>query len=214
MLSLGVLVSGTGTNLQAILDACAAGSVDAQVKVVISNVPDAKALERATAAKVPTFVLEHRRFASRERFEDELILTLRANRVELVCLAGFMRLLTPHFLAAFPMKVINIHPALLPAFPGIHAVRQAIEYGSRISGCTVHFVDEGTDSGPVIVQAAVPVLESDTENSLAARIQAQEHRIYPQAINLIARGKVRIQGRRVLVDPVETSDSIVNPPAS
>ncbi len=211
MLSLGVLVSGSGTNLQAILDACAAGKVDARVALVVSNIPDVKALDRAAAAKVPSRVVDHRSYASREAFEDALLGVLQSARVDLVCLAGFMRLLTRRFLSAYPMKVINIHPALLPAFPGIHAQRQALAYGVRISGCTVHFVDEGTDSGPVIIQAAVPVLAGDDEATLSARIQQQEHRIYPKAIDLIARGRVRVEGRRVLVDDGDATGVLTSP---
>ena len=214
MLSLGVLVSGTGTNLQAILDACAARRIDARVAVVISNVPGVKALERASASGVPSKVIDHQSFSTREAFEEALLFALRSAKVDLVCLAGFMRLLTGRFLSEYPLKVINIHPALLPSFPGIHAHRQALDYGVRISGCTVHFVDEGTDSGPVIIQAAVPVLDSDDEASLAQRIQAEEHRIYPQAIDLIARGKVKVVGRRVIVDNGDAAGSLASPPIS
>ena len=212
MLSVGVLVSGSGSNLQAILDACAARRIDARVAMVISNVPGARALERAATAGVPTKVVDHRTFPTREAFEQAMLDALTQAEVELVCLAGFMRLLTRTFLSRFPMKVINVHPALLPAFPGIHSPGQALAYGVRISGCTVHFVDEGTDSGPVIIQAAVPVLQTDTEPTLTARIQEQEHRILPHAIGLIASGKVRVLGRQVMVDQGPGDGLIVNPP--
>jgi phosphoribosylglycinamide formyltransferase-1 len=196
----GVLASGSGSNLQAILDACAAGRVGAEVAVVICNLPGAKALERARDAGVPAVTLPHRQFASREAYDEELVATLRRHRVDLVCLAGFMRLITPVLLREFQNKILNIHPSLLPAFPGMHAVRQAIAAGVRVAGCTVHVVDEGTDTGPILVQAAVPVLDGDTEETLAARILVQEHRCYPRALALWAQGRVRIEGRRVRID--------------
>ncbi len=212
MLPLGVLVSGSGTNLQAILDACAAGRVDAKVSVVISNVAGVKALERAKDFGVPAAVVDHKAFADRPAFESRLVEVLRGHGVELVCLAGFMRLLTRTFLSAFPQRVINVHPALLPSFPGVHGARQALEYGVKVTGCSVHFVDEGTDSGPVIAQAAVPVLDTDDEAALQARIQVQEHRLYVAVVDLIARGRVRVEGRRVRIDaPVDGTAALVNP---
>ncbi|HTO98515.1 MAG TPA: phosphoribosylglycinamide formyltransferase [Myxococcales bacterium] len=198
-MKIGVLASGSGSNLQAILDGCAAGRIPAQVAAVICNLPGAKALERAREAGVPALLLPHRQFASREDYDRELIATLQRHGVDLVCLAGFMRLITPVLLRAFENKILNIHPSLLPAFPGMHAVRQALEAGVRVSGCTVHVVDEGTDTGPILIQAAVPVLEGDTEDSLAARILKQEHRCYPRALSLWAQGRVRIEGRRVRI---------------
>jgi len=199
-LAVGVLVSGSGTNLQAILDAGRQGQLGgAEVRVVISNRADALALDRARAAGVAAVVVDHKTFADRERFEDALIETLRRHGVELVALAGFMRLLTPHFLRTFPDRVINIHPALLPSFPGVHAQRQAFDYGVRVSGCTVHFVDEGTDTGPIIGQAAVPVLADDDADRLAARILAEEHRLYPLVVRLFAEGRITRDGRRVRV---------------
>lgn len=197
---LGVLASGSGSNLQAILDGCAAGRILAQVAAVVCNVAGAKALERAQAAGVPAVLLPHGPFASREEYDAQLIAVLRRHGVELVCLAGFMRLITPSFLRAFENKVLNIHPSLLPSFPGLHAVRQALAAGVRVSGCTVHVVDEGTDSGPIVIQAAVPVLDGDSEESLAARILVQEHRCYPRAISLWAQGRVHLEGRRVRID--------------
>jgi phosphoribosylglycinamide formyltransferase 1 len=212
-LRVGVLVSGSGTNLQAILDAAAADDLGgARVAAVVSNRPDAYGLERARAAGVPAVLVDHKAFAGREPFEDALIEALRQHQVELVALAGFMRLLTPRFLRAFPERVVNIHPALLPSFPGTHAQQQAFDYGVRITGCTVHFVDEGTDSGPVIAQAAVPVLPDDTEETLAARILREEHRIYPHVLRLIATGRVTRAGRRVVVQGAPTEGGVLRNP--
>jgi phosphoribosylglycinamide formyltransferase-1 len=196
---LGVLASGSGSNLQAILDGCAEGSVPARVAVVICNVPGAKALERAEAARVPAVLLDHRQFGSRDEYDRAIVAELRRHQVDLVCLAGFMRLIGPVLLTEFQNKIINIHPSLLPAFPGLHAVRQALAARVRVSGCTVHVVDQGTDSGPILIQAAVPVLDGDTEETLAARILRQEHRCYPRAIALWAQGRVQIDGRSVRI---------------
>lgn len=206
MIRLGVLASGGGTNLQAILDACAARRLDARVAVVACNVPGAGAIERAARAGAPVELLPSRG-VERQTYDALLVEALRRHGVDLVCLAGFMRILSPPFLEAFGPtpatngcpRVMNIHPALLPSFPGLHAQRQALAYGVRFSGCTVHFVDAGCDTGPVIVQAVVPVLPGDTEQSLAARILAEEHRIYPQAIRWFAEGRLSLDGRRVSV---------------
>jgi phosphoribosylglycinamide formyltransferase-1 len=199
-MNVGVLVSGSGTNLQAILDAQKAGALGAaRVVVVVSNVAGVRALDRAAAAGVPTEVMPHKQYPSRDAFDQALVATLERHGVELVTLAGFMRLLTPGFLAAFPHRVMNIHPALLPAFPGVHSQKQALDYGARVTGCTVHFVDEGTDTGPIIMQAAVPVLDGDDEAALSARILAEEHRLYPAAIRAVADGRVRVDGRRVTI---------------
>lgn len=200
----GVLVSGQGTNLQAILDACAHGDVPAHVVVVVSNNPDAFALERARRAGVPAVFLDHRTFPSREAFEARLAEVLTAHGVELVCLAGFLRILSPWFVRQFAGRIMNIHPALLPAFGGKgmygERVHQAVlEAGVKVSGCTVHFVDEVPDGGPIILQAVVPVHDDDTPVSLAARIAGQEHRIYPEAIRLFAEGRLQVEGRRVRV---------------
>jgi phosphoribosylglycinamide formyltransferase-1 len=212
-LRLGALASGGGTNLQAIIDRCREGSLDAELVVVISNNPDAGALDRARRAGIDALCIDHRSFADREGFDGAVIAALRASGVELVVLAGFMRIISPTFIDAFPGRIMNIHPALLPAFPGLHVQRKALEYGARFSGCTVHFVDGGVDTGPIIIQAAVPVLDDDTEATLSARILEQEHRIYPRAIQLFAEGRLRIEGRRVLVDPPSAppSAALVNP---
>lgn len=193
----GVLVSGSGTNLQALIDAAREADYPAEISLVISNVPTARALQRAQDAGIPIAVLPHGDFPERAAFDRALLEALRRHRVEVVCLAGFMRILGKDFLAAFGGPVLNIHPALLPSFPGMHAIRQALAYGARISGCTVHLVDEGTDTGPVIAQAAVPVLDGDDEASLAARIHAEEHRLYPLALRLVAEGRISVQGRLV-----------------
>lgn len=196
---IAVLVSGSGTNLQAILDAANRGELGAEVRLVVSNVAGVRALERAEAAGVPTRVLVHREFPSREAYDEALASCLGEARVELVALAGFMRIVTPRFLQAFPGRVLNIHPSLLPAFPGLHAQRQALEHGVKVSGCTVHFVDEGCDTGAIIAQAAVPVLEGDDEAALTARILVEEHRLYPAALRAVAKGQVELQGRRVVI---------------
>ncbi len=214
MIRLGVLASGGGTNLQAILDACAARRIDAEVAVVISNVPTAGALDRARRASAEALVVPSKGVADREAYDLQLVEALRSRRVDLVCLAGYMRIVTPAFLRAFgptPQtrgcpRVVNIHPGLLPSFPGLHAQRQCVEYGARFAGCTVHFVDEGTDTGPVIVQAVVPVLPGDSEERLAARILEQEHRLYPQAIQWFAQGRLSVSGRRVTVDGAAAPD--------
>lgn len=191
-LRLGVLVSGSGSNLQAILDAVAKGRLDAQVRLVVSNKPQAFALERAKRAGVPTKVIRHKAYATREDFDQALVDALREAGAEWIVLAGFMRLLTPTFLDAFPMHVLNIHPALLPAFPGVDAQQQALDYGVRATGCTVHFVDAGTDTGPVIAQSVVAVREDDTYDTLASRILAREHKLFPAVLQWLAEGRVKI----------------------
>jgi phosphoribosylglycinamide formyltransferase 1 len=204
ILNIGVLVSGSGTNLQSILDACARGELPARVVCVISNRDDAYALERARSAGIPALHLDHRAHAGREAYDGALVATLREFEVELVVMAGFMRIITTVLLEAFPMAVMNIHPALLPAFPGLHAQRQALEYGAKVAGCTVHFVDPGTDTGPIIIQSAVPLLEGDTEATLSARIQKEEHRVYPEAVRLFAEGRLKVEGRKVRIIPATT----------
>lgn len=206
---IGVLLSGTGTNLQAILDAIAAKRLDAKVGVVISNVASAGGLERARAAKVPTQVIDHRAYTSRKHFDAEVVHALERHGAQWVVLAGFMRVLTPTLLDAFPMRVVNIHPALLPSFPGLNAQSQAFQYGVRVTGCTVHFVDNGTDTGPIIAQTVVPVLSSDDDDALRKRILAEEHALLVVVLQWIAEGRVTVKpnpmgGRpRVIVDGVE-----------
>jgi phosphoribosylglycinamide formyltransferase-1 len=192
MITLGVLVSGGGTNLQAVLDAIAAGRLDARVAVVVSNVAAAGGLARAQAAGIETVVLDHRTFAGRAAFDAAVVDVLRARGVEVVVLAGFMRIVTPTLLDAFPMRVVNVHPALLPAFPGVDGQRQALRYGVRIAGCTVHLVDAGTDTGPILAQAAVPVLPGDDEAALRARILVQEHALLPMVLQWFAEGRVEV----------------------
>jgi phosphoribosylglycinamide formyltransferase-1 len=209
-----VLVSGSGTNLQSLLDAASGPGYPARIAVVVSNVPGVRALERATLAGVPTRVLPHQGYADRAAYDRALVETIAPFGCAIACLAGFMRLLGPTFLRAFPGGVLNVHPALLPSFPGLHSHRQALEHGVKVTGCTVHLVDEGTDTGPIVAQAAVPVLEGDTEESLQKRIQEQEHRIFPLALGLLAAGRLEIQGRRVLVrgsGPVPAGMALVNP---
>lgn len=188
MINLGVLISGRGSNLQAIIDACEGGKIPAKVVVVVSDDPQVGGLERAKKHGIPTAVLKN---------ETEILKTLKEYKVDLVCLAGYMRIVGPVLLEHYRGKMINIHPSLLPSFPGLHAQRQALEHGVLITGATVHFVDEGCDTGPIIIQSAVPVKEKDDEAALAARILEQEHLIYPQAIKLFAEGKLKIEGRRV-----------------
>lgn len=204
---LGVLISGTGTNLQSIIDAVERGELSADIRVVISNRRAAPGLERARRHGIPTRFIDHRAAATREEFDGELVATLREREVELVACAGFMRLLTPVMLDAFRDRVMNIHPGLLPAFPGLHAQRAALEHGVRFAGCTVFFVRPGVDDGPIIVQAVVPVMPDDDEERLSARILAEEHRIYPHAISLFQQGRLEIEGRRVRIREVGAEDA-------
>ena len=210
---LGVLASGGGTNLQAIIDRCQDGSLAAEIALVLSNNPGAGALERAAGAGIQTCCINHREFGQREDFDRAVVKALQEAKVELVILAGFMRIITAPFIKAFPERIINIHPALLPAFPGLHVQKQAIDYGARFSGCTVHFVDGGVDTGPIIIQAVVPILPGDTAEALSARILEQEHLIYPRAIQLIAEGRVSIEDRRVIISPAcpAPPTALVNP---
>lgn len=191
-LVLGVLVSGSGTNFQSILDAIEAGRLAAKVGVCVSNVATAKALDRARGAGVPAVVLDHKAFTGREAFDAAVVEVLRAHGVSCVVLAGFMRIVTPVLLDAFPNRVVNIHPALLPAFPGVRAQRQALEYGVRVSGCTVHFVDPGTDTGPIVAQEVVPVFDDDDEDRLRLRILEKEHELLPAVLQWIAEGRVEV----------------------
>lgn len=211
---IGVLISGTGTNLQAIIDAIESGKLDAKIEVVLSNKADAYGLVRARNHHIPTEVLNHKNFSSRETYDEAVVALLRERRVELVVLAGFMRLLSAVFVKAYSNRIMNIHPALLPAFPGLNVQQKALEHGARFSGCTVHFVNEECDEGPIIIQAVVPVLPDDTRETLAVRILEQEHRIYPRAIQLFAEGRLKIIGRRVMVDHPPQTDiqALIQPP--
>ncbi|MGI6604740.1 MAG: phosphoribosylglycinamide formyltransferase [bacterium] len=195
--NLAVLASGRGTNLQALIAAWEEGTLPVNMVGVVSNNPAAQALQRAAAHGIRAVVLEDKDYPSRQDYGEALVSLLKSWGTDLVALAGFMRLLDPVVIRAFPNRILNIHPALLPAFPGLHAQRQALEYGVRVSGCTVHLVDEGMDTGPILLQAAVPVLPDDTEDTLAARILKAEHRLYPQAVRLMATGRVQVRGRRV-----------------
>ena len=214
MVNLGVLVSGSGSNLQAIIDNIEAGRVDARIKIIISNVPDAFALERAKRHNIPSLVISHKGYKRREDFDQKIVETLQAHGVELVVLAGYMRVVTSVLLRAFPMRVMNIHPALLPSFPGTHVWQAEVDYGVKFAGCTVHFVDEGTDTGPIVIQAVVPVYDDDTAETLNARILKQEHKVYSQAIQLYAEGRLEIRGRRVLAKgfPKAPDAFMINPP--
>lgn len=201
MKKIAVLASGSGTNLQAIIDAVVNGSITgAEVALVVSDKKDAFALARAQQHHIPTKYFSRKLFITREKYDQAIITYLQAKQIDLVVLAGYMRLVTPLFVAAFPQRIMNIHPALLPAFPGTQGVADALNYGVKVTGCTVHFVDEGMDTGPIILQEAIPVNDHDTTESLHQRIQGLEHKLYPQAINLWLQGKLKIEGRRCLID--------------
>lgn len=211
-LKLGVLISGRGTNLQALIDAQANPEFPAEIALVLSNVPGAEGLGRCARANISATVIDHKVFDGREAFEDALHDALASAGAQLVCLAGFMRLLTDDFVARWRDRLINVHPSLLPAFKGLHVHERAIEAGVRITGCTVHFVRPAMDDGPIIAQAAVPVHAGDDAAALAARVLAEEHRIYPLAVRLIAEGRVRVAGERVLIEPMATPEgALVNP---
>ncbi len=199
MKRLGVLLSGRGSNFEAIADNIRSGRLAAEIAVVISNRPEARGIDAARSRGLPSVVLPSKG-VPREEYDRSIVAEIQKHGVDLVCLAGFMRLLTPEFCRAFPLRALNIHPSLLPAFPGLDAQKQALEYGAKISGCTVHFVDQHLDAGPIILQAAVPVPDGDTEDTLSARILAEEHHIYSQAIALISSGRWRIEGRRVIAE--------------
>ncbi|MGZ8423584.1 MAG: phosphoribosylglycinamide formyltransferase [Candidatus Binatia bacterium] len=211
---IAVLLSGGGTNLQAIIDAIEAKKLDAKIELVLSNKAGAFGLVRAQNHGIPTEVLDHLTYPSRETYDQAVVDRLRGRGVELVALAGFMRLLSPVFIKAYSNRIMNIHPALLPSFPGLHVQKKAVDHGVRFAGCTVHFVNEECDEGPIIIQAVVPVFPDDTEESLAARILKQEHQIYPRAIQLYAAGRLHVSGRRVLVDGLtkDELEVLVQPP--
>ena len=205
--SIGGLISGGGTNLQSIIDAIEAKQLDAKIQFVLSNKADAYGLVRAKNHGIPTEVLDHKIVPSREAYDQAVVDLLHGRGVELVVLAGFMRLLSPVFIKAYSNRIMNIHPALLPSFPGLHVQKKALEHGVRFSGCTVHFVNEECDEGPIIIQAVVPVFPDDTEEALAARILKQEHRIYPRAIQLYAEGRLHVSRRRVFVDGLSKDEA-------
>ena len=204
---IGVLCSGRGSNLASIIAAVERGEIRAEIAVVIADKADAYALERAREKGIPAVAVVYRDYAERADFERALLTELHTHGVTLVVLAGFMRILSPVFVHAYTGRILNIHPALLPSFPGAHAHRDVLAYGVKVSGCTVHFVDEGMDSGPIILQASVPVQEGDTEEALAARVLAQEHRIFPEAIKLYVEGRLRTDGRKVHILPAAEGES-------
>ena len=211
-LRIAVLASGSGTNLQSIIDQQQNGKLSVDIVIVISNNPGAGALQRAQQAGIPTQCINHRDYSVREDFDQALVAALQQAEVDLVVLAGFMRIITPIMLTAFPLRIINIHPALLPAFPGLKVQQQALDYGARFSGCTVHFIDPGVDTGPIIIQAVVPILPDDSAATLAERILEQEHHIYPQAIQWLAEGRVKVEGRKVIITGGTSCDnSLINP---
>jgi len=213
-LKLGVLISGSGSNLQSIIDHIDDGRLSAEIKIVISNNPGAFGINRAKKHGIPFAVVDSEKFTDREEFDRQLVGILSAAAVDLIVLAGFMRILSPFFLQAFPQRIINIHPALLPAFPGIHVQKKALDYGVKFSGCTVHFVDEGVDTGPIIIQSVVPVFPDDDEETLSKRILKEEHRIYPQAIQFFAEGRIMLSGRKVQITNVQvvSVNALHNPP--
>jgi phosphoribosylglycinamide formyltransferase-1 len=195
---IGVLLSGRGSNFEALADSVSAGRIPgAEIAVVISNKPDAKGLERAKARNIPTRMIPSKGL-EREAYDRQVAAVLQEYRVDLICLAGYMRLLSPFFVAAFPQRILNIHPSLLPSFPGLESQRQALEYGVKLAGCTVHFVDENLDAGPIVLQSVVPVQDADDEEKLSERILKEEHRIYTEAVKIVLEGKYRIEGRRVI----------------
>lgn len=216
-LRVGVLASGRGSNLQAIIDAIEAGALQAGIAVVLSNKKDAQALARARRHGVTDVFLDSKPYAGqpdgREAYDRAILEVLRTHEVELIALAGYMKIVTPVLINAYPHRIMNIHPSLLPAFPGLEVQKKALDWGVKIAGCTVHFVTEGVDEGPIIIQAAVPVLDGDTADTLSERILAEEHKIYPRAIQLYAEGRLRVEGRRVLVAGATqaTTAALMNP---
>ena len=214
MIKTGILISGRGSNMQSLIRACAEPAYPARIVVVISNRPEAPGLDYAREAGLPALAIDHTAFASREAFEEELDAALRAHGVELVCNAGFMRLLTEGFVERWRDRQLNIHPSLLPSYKGLHTHERVLADGVKITGCTVHFVRTDMDSGPIIAQAAVPVLDQDTTDSLAARVLAAEHRLYPHALQLVASGRARVDGGRVIIAGKEPAGpaAVFSPP--
>ncbi len=203
---LGVLVSGRGSNLQAIIDAISADRLDAKIGLVISDNPEAHALQRIAGWDIPAVVVDRKKCSSRQEFEERLVAEFTLHHVDLIVLAGFMRILSSNFISRFPGRIMNIHPALLPAFPGLDAQKQALDYGAKVAGCTVHFVDEGMDSGPIILQETVPVLDNDTVETLSERILHVEHLLYPRAISLYCQQRLAVEGRRVKILPEKSKE--------
>ena len=199
MVNIGVLVSGSGTNLQAIIEAIEAGKIKGKICIVISDNPDAYALKRANKHNIETQYINYKEFNDREEYDKIIVSALKERDCDLVVLAGYLKILTPYFINAYKNKIMNIHPALLPSFPGLHVQKKAIDHGVKVSGCTVHFVDEGLDSGPIIIQRAVEVKKDDTEETLTKRILKEEHQIYPRAVQLFAQERLTINGRRVII---------------
>ena len=213
MLRIGVMASGRGSNFQSIIDSIKSGYLNASIELLITDNPQAYAIERAKNNSIEYLVMKPSNFAAKDEYYSRVVEEFKKRAVELIVLAGFMRVVKKPLIDAYPMRIMNIHPALLPSFPGLHGQQQAVDYGVKISGCTVHFVDEGVDTGPIIIQAAVPVYHDDTEESLSERILKQEHRIFPYAIKLFSEGRLRVEGRKVIVDaPREELDLIINPP--
>lgn len=202
-MNIAVLCSGSGTNLQAIIDGVKSGYIPAKIALVVSDNKDAPALERAKKAGIETLVLDKKNFKTREDFDKEIVKNLKKKDVELVVLAGFMRLISPYFISEYKNRIMNIHPALLPSFKGVHGIKDALDYGAKVTGPTVHFVDEELDSGPIILQEVVEIMGDDTEDTLLERVHKAEHKIYPEAIKLFAEGKLKIEGRRVVVNEDE-----------
>ncbi len=213
MLKLGVMASGRGSNFQSIIDSIKTGYLKAEVKLLITDNPDAFAIKRAQENGIEHLVMKPSDYASKDEYYNRVSEEFKRRDVELVVLAGFMRVVGKPLIDAYPMRIMNIHPAILPSFPGLHGQKQAVDYGVKVSGCTVHFVDGGVDTGPIIIQAVVPAYHDDTEESLSERILKQEHRIFPYAIKLFSEGRLRVEGRKVVVDaPRDELQLIINPP--
>lgn len=212
MLTIGVLASGRGSNFQSIIDSIESGFLKARIAVLITDNPDAFAIERAGKHGIDSLVIKPGDFANKDSYYSHIADELKNRGVDLAILAGFMRVVGKALVSQFPNRIMNIHPALLPSFPGLHGQKQAVDYGVKMSGCTVHFVDEGVDSGPIIIQAAVPVYHDDTEDTLSERILEKEHRIFPYAIRLFAEGRISVEGRKVIVQSERNNEFVINPP--
>jgi len=212
IMTLGVLASGRGSNFQSIIDSIESGYIRAKIAVLITDNPEAYAIQRAKRHNIESLVLRPKDFTDKDSYYSQIAQELEKRGVELVILAGFMRVVGKRLIERYPNRIMNIHPALLPSFPGLHGQKQASDYGVKISGCTVHFVDEGVDTGPIIIQAAVPAYDDDTEETLSERILKQEHRIFPYAIRLFSEGRLRVEGRKVIIDAEKKDDVIINPP--